>query len=261
MVSGLCVTVCGDGIKAGSEQCDDNNTADGDGCNSDCTIGNNNNCPASTPFILPNTTACSATCPDGYFENYGTFACDPCSYQCLTCSNGSVCDTCSSLGNRYQNGSDCLPLPGFYDNGVPDAVPCVSPCLNCQSLSTCDSCVVGYYISGTVCNLCSDLTNNCTECSVSTGTPTCTKCDPGFLLNSTTLLCDDIPCDDLNCLLCPNSMGYCTSCTSGYQAVSGKCVTVCGDFVKMPNEQCDDGNAVAKDGCSDLCTIEADFEC
>lgn len=56
-------------------------------------------------------------------------------------------------------------------------------------------------------------------------------------------------------------MSSCLSCTSGYQAIAGQCMTVCGDFVKMPNEQCDDGNNIAKDGCSDTCIIEQDFQC
>jgi cysteine-rich repeat protein len=53
--STLCVTQCGDGIKVGTEECDDGNNIDGDGCNSDCTIGNNNNCSKSEPFIDPFT--------------------------------------------------------------------------------------------------------------------------------------------------------------------------------------------------------------
>ena len=31
-----CVTQCGDGVKAGAEQCDDGNTKDGDGCSGQC---------------------------------------------------------------------------------------------------------------------------------------------------------------------------------------------------------------------------------
>jgi cysteine-rich repeat protein len=31
-----CVSRCGDGLVAATEQCDDGNTVDGDGCSSDC---------------------------------------------------------------------------------------------------------------------------------------------------------------------------------------------------------------------------------
>ncbi|EDN70323.1 hypothetical protein BGP_2822 [Beggiatoa sp. PS] len=32
--------------------------------------------------------------------------------------------------------------------------------------------------------------------------------------------------------------------------------SVCGDMVIQPNEQCEDGNAISGDGCSDVCLIE-----
>ncbi len=54
--SNLCQTVCGDNVTAGTEQCDDGNTLDGDGCNADCTTGNNNNCPASSPIEILSPT-------------------------------------------------------------------------------------------------------------------------------------------------------------------------------------------------------------
>lgn len=38
MGSGTCTTACGDGLIAGTEECDDENTASGDGCSNTCTI-------------------------------------------------------------------------------------------------------------------------------------------------------------------------------------------------------------------------------
>ena len=40
-----CTTICGNGVREGSEQCDDGNTANGDGCSSTCTT--EVECPAS----------------------------------------------------------------------------------------------------------------------------------------------------------------------------------------------------------------------
>jgi cysteine-rich repeat protein len=74
--------VCGDGIKAGTEECDDGNNIDGDGCNADCTIGNNNNCSESTPFIDPITNSCASNCPIGYFPDNMKFSCNLCSVLC-----------------------------------------------------------------------------------------------------------------------------------------------------------------------------------
>ena len=31
-----CVSVCGDGVKVGGEDCDDGNVVDGDGCSGEC---------------------------------------------------------------------------------------------------------------------------------------------------------------------------------------------------------------------------------
>lgn len=80
--NGACVSICNDTITAGTEQCDDGNNVDGDGCNADCTIGNNNGCIATVPYVDPITSFCSSTCPTGYFANSTTFSCDLCDYTC-----------------------------------------------------------------------------------------------------------------------------------------------------------------------------------
>ena len=36
VVNGSCSTLCGDGVKAGLEECDDGNTVSLDGCSSTC---------------------------------------------------------------------------------------------------------------------------------------------------------------------------------------------------------------------------------
>lgn len=37
-VDGHCTPVCGDGLVLMGEQCDDNNTDDGDGCSNACSV-------------------------------------------------------------------------------------------------------------------------------------------------------------------------------------------------------------------------------
>lgn len=78
--------ICGDGFLAGTEQCDDGNNVDGDGCNADCTIGNNNDCPATTPYIDPTTASCTANCPTGYYNNSTNYSCPACSIITPYCS-------------------------------------------------------------------------------------------------------------------------------------------------------------------------------
>ena len=216
-----CYTICGDNVTAGTEQCDDGNNVDGDGCNSDCTTGNNNGCAASTPYINPVSNTCTSTCPVGYFADPAAFTCLACMYSCTTCTDNSTCSSCSSATHRYLNGTQCLPQPGFFDNSTNVAPACVSPCATCTSLSVCTTCLVGFYLSGSTCLACSTVTANCSRCDAA-GT-TCTSCQLGYVLNASTLACDVVPCYDLHCLACPNSMAVCTQCSSGYRPVNGVC--------------------------------------
>ena len=39
-----CLNACGDGLKSDSEECDDGNLRDGDGCSSSCKVENGFSC-------------------------------------------------------------------------------------------------------------------------------------------------------------------------------------------------------------------------
>jgi proprotein convertase subtilisin/kexin type 5 len=95
-----CISRCGDGIKVDSEDCDDGNNIDGDGCNADCTIGNKNGCPAVIPIRDPVTNSCTSICPDGYFPNTAVYGCTICSIFCLTCLDLNTCLSCDQKNNR-----------------------------------------------------------------------------------------------------------------------------------------------------------------
>ena len=43
-----CVVNCGDGLKHATEECEDNNTADGDGCSSTCKLEDYSACIGGT---------------------------------------------------------------------------------------------------------------------------------------------------------------------------------------------------------------------
>lgn len=62
------VTACGNGALGGTEQCDDGNTANGDGCSSSCRIELGYKCPA------PGSPCSTTTCGDGVVE--GAEQCD-----------------------------------------------------------------------------------------------------------------------------------------------------------------------------------------
>ncbi|CAD8130676.1 unnamed protein product [Paramecium sonneborni] len=62
---------------------------------------------------------------------------------------------------------------------------------------------------------------------------------------------------------CLNNVGlYCFSCEIGWQLnlVEQKCISICGDNKLQANEDCDDGNDIAYDGCY-KCKFECSLDC
>eukprot|EP00347_Sterkiella_histriomuscorum_P008004 403346735 len=59
--------------------------------------------------------------------------------------------------------------------------------------------------------------------------------------------------------------GYCKNCDliQGYSGINqnGECIEICGDNINYGQTECDDGNTISGDGCSELCKIEYDFAC
>jgi fibro-slime domain-containing protein len=145
VVDAACVAAaCGDGIVAGTEQCDDGNTVSGDGCSSTCQLEAGYACgPDQWHPTAPSTQCYPTVCGDGHRE--GTEQCDDgntvpfdgCSptctnepkcgypndditqpYQCLSvCGDGiKMPDEACDDGNN-QNGdgcsSTCMIEPGY----------------------------------------------------------------------------------------------------------------------------------------------------
>ncbi|MBO6935652.1 MAG: DUF4215 domain-containing protein [Deltaproteobacteria bacterium] len=87
--------VCGDGVVSGNEECDDDNTADTDGCSATCTVESGFVCDDSEP------STCRATvCGDGVIE--GDEECDD--------DNATATDGCSDT---------CVVESGFVCEGEP----------------------------------------------------------------------------------------------------------------------------------------------
>lgn len=126
--STACNSVCGDGVKAASEACDDGNTQNGDGCSSNCTIESAYYCVLS-----------------GVISN-----CSNCSLHCSACTAQINCQSCYN--------------PYLLDNTNTSCVPnctLVSQCLTCHEINGnqtyCDSCNPGYQpINGTCSIVCGD---------------------------------------------------------------------------------------------------------
>ena len=179
-VGGLdtCGPRCGDGIELsarGLEDCDDNNTVSGDGCNATCFTEVGYTCTGGS---LTSQSTCVTACGDGL--RAGSEACDDgnqvagdgCSAACTiedgyTCSGGSVtsadsctachasCATCT--GTSYGDCATCgdaYPFTNTLEGCIVDAA--VEHCMVCLS----DCTPVGKY----------ELNGACTPCHASCGT-------------------------------------------------------------------------------------------
>ena len=102
------------------------------------------------------------TCATGIPSATG---CTTCPYDCLTCSSATVCLTCDSAAFRALDSatSRCLPLPGYFDNGVTLCVSCPSQCSLCSSLTVCSACVSPYFLN-TTSSFCETCPYDCLTC-------------------------------------------------------------------------------------------------
>jgi cysteine-rich repeat protein len=224
---------CGNGIKQGTEFCDDGNNIDNDGCNTHC----------APPECGNNLVDANEDCDDG-----NAIDGDGCSPLCRaeSCGDGVVQapEECDDSNIVNGDGCDSLCLNEFCGDGA----------INNGGLEQCDD---GNQNSDTTPNTCrTDCTNpSCGDGVVDTGE----GCDDGN--NSNADACRN------NCSLPSCGDGVVAAgegCDDGNNqsgdGCSAACIDeTCGDGVVNDGvlEQCDDGNAVAGDGCRADCTIEA----
>jgi cysteine-rich repeat protein len=122
-----CDVVCGDGVWLAQEACDDGNTADGDGCNANCTaVEDGFDCPGGG-------AACVGACGDSL--QLGGEACDD--------GNTADGDGCAGDCSAVEEGFAC-PVPG--DDCIVDL-----PNPSCEGLeTTCndESCCTTLWLPG-----------------------------------------------------------------------------------------------------------------
>jgi len=201
----------------------------------------NGSCTTCDPSRTLNSVTGTCDPGQGYFES-GSLAASPCDPTCYTCSlSQSNCTSCSSA--HYLSGKTCLP--------------CDASCATCSIVSSnCTTCYSASYLSGSLCQPC---VSNCNICSNSLN---CGTCNSGYMTDAGGLCIISYDCASIAyCASCAAATG-CVTCSTGYQNQSiTSCVSVCGDGVLSPQEQCDDGANLAGDGCSATCTIEQAYFC
>jgi fibro-slime domain-containing protein len=246
---------CGDGIRAGFEQCDDGNPTNGDGCSTACKLDAGQTC---TPM------PCHATvCGNGILEgaeecdDHNTAASDGCSAACvlennyicpgqrdvLCGANGSVGCRCTAqaavCGDRIREGGETCD-DGKHCGDVAHA--------NCTADSQCQS------LLNTCAARCGNLVCEGGECT------SCASDCPSQCNTGAQPLCGNGACagteNAANCPSdCPSGGGtkHCGDMSFTTCTVDATCTAI-----PVANYPC---TARAGDGCGPTCKIEPMFEC
>ena len=218
---------CGDGFRAGNEECDDGNHLSGDGCNFVCDVEAGWTCAGG---VGCHRTVCgNGVVEDGELCDDGT-----------QCSNKAACTAdanCTGIGDqkcktRAGDGCDasCKFEPGYYCP-VPSE-PCVlAPCGDgeVQGAEQCDD---GKQCTDhTPCSAVADCNNigngSCATRNADGCTTTCAL-EPNFD--------------------CPTPGAACVP-------------AVCGNGKLEGLEACDDGGTMPNDGCNGQCQVETFYRC
>lgn len=225
----VCESVCGDGIKTPDEQCDDgaaNTNSDAYGsCRKDCTFG---------PYCGDKLTQSPPEqCDDGtnltpWTPAPGANVCAPNCELPAYCGDGVVQ---GAFGEQCDDGT--ASNTGAYGKCKPDCSPgprCGDGIVQAGDGEQCDN---GFNATSYIKHPSSS------DCAPGCKTPS--FCGDGVV---------DYPFEQCDDGAAKNTGGY-GKCTSG-------CVLGprCGDGIKQPNEECDDGNRIDGDGCSASCRLE-----
>ncbi len=269
-------STCGDSSLQGLEICDDGNTIGGDGCSATCVD------EFCGDIVVNDTTE---TCDDGNATNG-----DGCDANCTitACGNGIVTagEACDDGNLTSGDGCDSNCTVTACGNGVvTGAEVCDDGNLTsgdgCDANCTATACGNGIVTAGEACeppNVGNCDANCQLECVVAADCADTDPCTTNERCEATGCVVDPTPTDDLQ----PCTMDGCnatgvfhnpladgTECilvaepTTRALCLVGVCIVArCGDGyvdVNAPTgpEQCDDGNMVNNDDCTNVCTTPA----
>ena len=241
------ITVWGDGLKAGTEKCDDGNTINGDGCNSSCTsvesswvwsggsTTSRDTCTFCSSGLYQNSATTPTTCVPhwGDGKKAGTEKWDD-----ANTNNGDGCNSsCTSVesswvwsgGSTTTSDTCTFCTSGWYQNDATTPTTWVTHWGDGKKAGT-EKCDDANTNNGDGCNsLCTSVESSWVWSGGSTTTSdTCTFCSSGWYQNDAT-----------------------TPTT---------CVTHWGDGKRAGTEKCDDGNIINGDGClSDWSAVQSSW--
>lgn len=172
-----------------------------------------------------------AVCPDTMFSASGV--CKPCHYNCGNCFKGKddVSDGCIDCLKDYF----IFEFDNCYDpcEGKTNCIICHASCAECSGneIYQCTRCDIDYGLYQGRCY---------SECPTNT-----------YMLMT---LCKEC---DISCNGCTGDTSEeCLNCAPDYYYNSNKCIKAeCGNGILEINEECEDGNSIGQDGCTN-CKID-----
>ncbi|CAD8117483.1 unnamed protein product [Paramecium sonneborni] len=200
-------------------------------------------------------------CLDGYF--LFNSQCTECQQNCNTCENQSdFCTSCINVYDLIDNKCQCKQ--GYYNDHF-NCYQCQFPCGKCTSQTICQECLniqnvvlddnkcvckQGYYLSNQ--EQCQECRYGCKICISSNE---CISC----LIEQNRILQNKV---------CICNSGYfetekqeCQKCNSQEGKIKENCkYKDCQDNLWTYGEECDDGNNIGRDGCTN-CKIDPNYKC
>ncbi|CAD8105195.1 unnamed protein product [Paramecium sonneborni] len=287
LINNICKSVCGDGIKAGNEECDIGIiNFDGyecvncmykcsDGCNN-CVYGQCLECQNNYGYYFNLNNQCESKCGDLIIsqnencdENKESCIscnfvcdvnCDQCQFGiCQNCKDGyqlllnkciSICGDLIQANNEDCENDDIIPFDGCYLCKYQCQNEC-QQCINGECIS-CDE-INGWYLQNKRCETkCGDgILAGFEECDIKQ------EQDNGDISFNKCFNCK-YQCVE-NCLQCDK--GICKQCQSGYILNDfNECINECGNQSIQEFELCDDDNFIGLDGCFQ-CQYDCQSQC
>ncbi len=271
----VCTTTCGDGLKASTEACDDGNVTSGNGCSATCTVEVGWSCSGT----MPSTCVMRAqACGDGFVDGSeqcddgNTRALDGCGANCrlerteiepnedgATITGGS-----GILGNDFASANANTNGAVLASLGNTAIVAALTPAGDEDVFAITNDTLLPQVLR-------LDTWNRAT--GYGQGVACATSIDLGLNLRDaagTVLLSNDDRnlsadrCSGLTYTLAAGQTVYAhvveygdDAAVPGYGLEIGFTAIVCGNGIVTAPEECDDGNQVNTDQCTNLCRFNA----
>jgi len=258
-----CDSVCGNGVLETGEQCDDDETTPGDGCDGDCAVEEGYECTQESPSV------CSTVCGDGLVfgeedcdgDNLGEQTCltlgfyggslvcgDDCTFELTDCATyGSCDDGVLQPDHEACDGSDLAGNSCTSNGFTAGTIACGDDCQ--LDTSDCTRCGNGQPEAGEQCDGANLRGQTCELLGFTSGSLACgtdcqydtTACINQNCPNGTIELGEDCEGTNLNGQTCV-TQGFASgtllcnasNCTFNYSNCS-----LCGNGVVDPGENCD----------------------